>query len=188
MDNGTEERKIALKALQEKLPEDLFSEPIDFIFADHFRQRTLCGLLELIATSKTLDAEVVQVVLEFMMTEFRLHVLDEEKDFFPLLRKRAEDEDDIETILNQLSEEHVADEADAVKIISTLQGVLETDETSSLGAESVQLFTRFAANEKQHLSVENAIVLPLARVRLTEEDQQLLGQNMAARRGVVLND
>ena len=49
---------------------------------------------------------------------------------------------------------------------------------------ALELLARFAANERQHLIVENAIVLPLARARLSEDDKQKLGMRMAARRGL----
>ena len=54
----------------------------------------------------------------------------------------------------------------------------------AVNKELRQLLTRFADNESQHLMTENAIVLPIARSKLTESDLKILGESMAARRGV----
>lgn len=188
MEKGTEARKMALKALQEKLPESLFAEPIEYIFADHFRQRILCSVLDEIANAKTANLEMIGAVLNFMNSDFGPHVFDEEEGLFPLLRKRAEPEDDINKVLDQLSEEHLADEADSIEIIKSLEELFKKDGNAVLDDHTSKLFKRFAANERQHLIVENAIVLPLARVRLTQRDQYQLGKKMAARRGVTFRD
>ncbi|MFN3467316.1 MAG: PCRF domain-containing protein, partial [Candidatus Brocadiales bacterium] len=40
--------------------------------------------------------------------------------------------------------------------------------------------------ELQHLALENAVVLPIARLRLTAKDLQAMSRRLAARRGLVL--
>ena len=41
---------------------------------------------------------------------------------------------------------------------------------------------------RHHLTLENAIVLPLARIRLTADDLRNLAQRMSARRGIKLQE
>ena len=183
MNKREEARHLMLEALVTAPPASLFNDPIEYIFADHFRQRTLCSALNQIAETETIDIELVEAALEFLRSEFGPHVLDEEEDLFPLLRRRAETEDDINHVLEQLSEEHAADEADGNRIITLLEQLLRSGDLSVIDAEAAELLARFAANERQHLIVENAIVLPLARARLSEVDKQKLGKRMAARRG-----
>lgn len=188
MKKREEAKLLALEALQTKLPDNLFAEPVEYVFADHYRQRTLCALLDDIANSESLDLQIVEAVLNFLKSEFGLHVLDEEEDLFPLLRQRAEPEDEINTVLEQLSQEHANNEGTAHDIVKILEQFTETKERTVMRDDAVRLLKRFAANERRHLIVENAIVLPLARVRLTEEDCKQLGQRMAARRGANLDD
>ena len=184
MNKREEARHLMLEALMNAPPTSLFNDPIEYIFADHFRQRTLCSVLDQIAEAETIDVELVEAALGFLQSEFGPHVLDEEEDLFPLLRRRAETEDDINQVLGQLSEEHASDEADGNQIIALLQRLLGSGDLSVIDSEAIGLLGRFAANERHHLIVENAIVLPLARARLSETDKQKLGTRMAARRGL----
>ena len=188
MKEREEERHLALEALSTRPPDSLFTEPSEYVFADHFRQRTLCKILDDIATAETIDLEMVQAALAFLKTEMGPHVLDEEEDLFPLLRSRVMPEDEIDMILGQLSQEHAADEVDALQIIKILEALISSDNSEGIDADAVKLLKRFASNGRQHLILENAIVLPLARVRLTEIDCNKLSRRMADRRGVILDD
>ena len=183
MDKRAEAREMSLAALRTPPPVFMLNEPIDYMFADHFRQRTLCTILDQIADAVELDQEAISATVEFLKSEFGPHVQDEEQDLFPVLQQRATEEDEIEPILDQLSEEHAADKVDAASIIEQLTR-LKSGKAAKIDPTLAQLLKRFAANERQHLIVENAIVLPLARARLTAEDCKLLGERMAARRGV----
>lgn len=187
MNKRDEAKKLAVEALTQALPPSLFYEPIDYVFADHFRQRTLCRVLDDLADMAVIDFDLLDPALEFLKREFGPHVLDEEEDLFPLLRSRAEPEDEINEVLGQLCEEHAADETDAKQIIALLETAKSNAETAELTNNDRELLRRFAANERQHLIVENAIVLPLARARLSETDKQNLGMRMAARRGTDLS-
>lgn len=178
MTRSEEKRKLAIEALSKAPPDNLLREPLEYIFAEHFRQRVLCGVINEMAVAEALDEEMTQIIPVFLRRDFGLHVLDEEEDLFPLLRRRAEPEDRIGDVLNDLSAEHAADKLDAVELCAVLEG------SEDAPKQWPELFARFAANERHHLALENAIVLPLARVRLTADDLLRLGRNMATRRGV----
>lgn len=184
MAGNDEARQMALEALATMPPPEQLLAPLDYIFADHFRQRTLCKLLDGIATEKVTDLKVMTAVLRFMRDEFGMHVLDEEEDLFPLLRRRTEPEDRIEETLEELCQEHAADRKDASEIVDGLAALEEHAGRRKLAGALRKLIHRFAANERRHLTVENAIVLPLARARLTVDDLRNLGRRMAARRGI----
>lgn len=188
MEKSKESSLSALETLRAPLPDDLFNEPIEYIFADHFRQRALCALLDEIASGTSPDIQMVMAVLGYLKSEFQPHLLDEEKGLFPMLSRRAKPEDEIDEVLRQLTEEHASDGEDAKDIILVLEQIAKAGGSNALSEKAADLLKRFAANERQHLIVENSIVLPLARARLTEEDCRDFGQRMAARRGVVLND
>lgn len=187
MDKREEARILALETLMTLPPLSLFHEPIEYVFADHFRQRTLCSVLDQIAEAEAPDCDLVDAALLFLQRDFGPHVLDEEEDLFPLLRRRAEPEDEINKVLGQLSEEHASDETDARQLMDILSKLKDSNCNTRLAIEQKELLKRFAANERQHLIVENAIVLPLARARLSEADKQRLGMRMAARRGTDLS-
>lgn len=163
-------------------PPDQLAQPLDYIFAEHFRQRVLCNVLDRIASGSSADRVLLRAVVRFLTSDFAPHVRDEEEDLFPLLRRRAEPDDGLVQLIDQLSEEHAADKLDAQEIIEGLQDLLR--KTGRVPAALAKLLRRFAANERHHLTVENAIVLPLARLRLTREDLWSLGHRMAQRRGL----
>lgn len=188
MNQQEEAKGLALEALTTAPPPDLLMEPIDYLFADHFRQRMLCTVLDDIAEAESVDLDLLEAVVRFLGNDLAPHVLDEEEDLFPLLRMRAKPEDEIDRVLGQLSEEHVSDETDAKQIMVILDTIKQGGKRSKMSLEDKVLLKRFAANERQHLIVENAIVLPLARARLTETDKRKLSLNMAARRGIPLSE
>lgn len=182
---GTEQaRQLALEVVAAMPPAEQLAAPLDYIFADHFRLRTLCAMLDRIAGDRSVDRQLVAAALRFLRDEFGVHVHDEEEDLFPLLRRRTEPEDGIERTLAGLCEEHTADREDARAIVEGLARIEGSGSRRRPTDRFRKLLRRFAANERRHLIVENAIVLPLARARLTPEDLGSLGRRMAARRGI----
>ncbi len=183
MDKCAESRDAALAALDEQPPVVLLRSPIDYIFADHFRHRAFCKIIDDIAGDETADMQMIAAAIRFLETDFGPHVVDEEEGLFPLLRQRAAPEDRIEDVLGQLSQDHADDEKDAAAIVTGLAGILEARGEYPGGPAFRNLLAHFAAHERRHMTIENAIVLPLARARLKPEDLLDLGKRMAARRG-----
>jgi hemerythrin-like domain-containing protein len=184
MNKRQEARAMAIAALETMPPASQLLSPLEYIFADHFRQRVLCRVLDEIADDGGSDKGVVAAALGFLKSDFAPHVIDEEEDLFPLLRRRAQPEDRIEDVLGELSQEHAADKLDAEQIINGLEAALDPEGADPFSDDFRVLLHRFAANERRHLIVENAIVMPLARARLTKEDLRNIGRRMAARRGL----
>ncbi len=184
MNKQQEAKAMALQALDMMPPAAQLTTPLDYILADHFRQRVLCSVLDDFAETGALDRDLAAAALRFLKTDFAPHVIDEEEDLFPLLRRRSQPEDRIEDVLGDLSQEHATDKLDADGIIDGLGTVLETEGNDSVDEDLRALLRRFAASERRHLIVENAIVMPLARARLTRDDLRNLGRRMAARRGL----
>ncbi len=183
MNKQQEAKAMALQALDTMPPAAQLTMPLDYIFADHFRQRVLCSVLDDIAETGMVDRDLAAAALRFLETDFTTHVIDEEEDLFPLLRRRSQPEDRIEDVLGDLSQEHASDKIDVDAIVERLQAVVDSDDNAA-GDDFRSLLRRFAVSERRHLIVENAIVMPLARARLTRDDLRNLGRRMAARRGL----
>ncbi len=175
---------LALETLKKGPPASQLTEPLDYIFAEHFRQRVLCNVLDCIADQTSFSRSKAAAVARFLKLDFATHIVDEEEDLFPMLRRRAEPEDRIEVVIGRLSQEHSADKLDADEITKGLSAALADRKRRQVSTAFSKLLHRFAANERHHLTVENAIVLPLARVRLTADDLRNLGHRMASRRGI----
>ena len=162
----------------------LLSDPLDFFFAEHFRQRKLCNLIEELALAETLDTRLVVEVLEFLRHDMVIHVADEEEDLFPLMRRRCPPEDEIERVLSALSAEHAGDHHLAGIVTEGLQRAIADGQPASAQPGLREAMIDFARNERRHLALENSVVLPLARLRLTTGDLAELSSHMAARRGL----
>ena len=166
-----------------KLPLQLLRAPLDYIVADHHRQRELFSMCDEFAEADDFDAKLADTIATFLETEMELHVIDEEEDLFPILRRRLLPEDDVERILGLLSGEHAADEALAGEIITAMrEGIGASCATVATALRNALL--TFADRQRRHLAVENAIVIPLAATRLSKKDIIDLGRRMAVRRGV----
>ncbi|HSF92921.1 MAG TPA: hemerythrin domain-containing protein [Paracoccaceae bacterium] len=160
--------------------EKLLDDPLAQILEVHLRQREICAKIDVIAGAETPVPADVSEVLVHMRRVLPVHVQDEEEDLFPMLRSRSEPGDEINATLDELSDEHGSSWGEAKHAETILArlaaegGVPDRDEAAAL--------IEYAAHERKHLIVENAIVLPLARGLLTADDIATLSANMRKRR------
>jgi len=155
--------------------------PLEQIAEEHLLQREICAALDRLAGLTQPDPDLAAEVLDHLETRFFHHIRDEEVDLFPLLRQRSSTGDDINDTLDRLLGDHVGilELADRARLI--LQDMIGPGGLPS--RDDAATLSRFAAQKRRHLIVENAIVLPLARVQLTDEDQAGLQRRMTERRG-----
>lgn len=173
----------------EAIPENLFREPIDYLYADHFRQRVVCKFLDEIAFDPAAPgaARLAVIVRAYLERELPHHIADEEQELFPRLRSRCNPADNTERILGMLSEEHRRDGDLCEAVLEGLRALAEGHETSPCAAFP-RAAAAFAETQRRHLAWEDDVVLPLARERLTNEDLGEMGRNMAERRGASYPD
>lgn len=168
---------------------ELLKRPLDFIVAEHHRLRSLCQILEKLAVAEPQGDVSTEAILRCIEHDLSIHVIDEEEDLFPLLRRRVGPEDGVERVLGLLSCEHVEDDQLAGIIIRGLRRGPGTEDPEHEEAEEFRAALRsFAQRQRRHIAVENAIVIPLAEIRLTAADRAGLARRMAARRGILLNE
>lgn len=171
----------------EPSPPELLKEPLEFLFAEHYRHREMCKILEFLAATPTFDAALIATTDNFLRRDLALHVMDEEEDLFPLLRRRCEPEDDIEDVLVRLSADHAMDQQLARAVLGVFAIALERQAPLATLPGAPEALLKLARQEKGHMALENAIVLPIARRRLHATDLEALSIRLAARRGVVIN-
>jgi len=167
----------------EPISPDLMATPLEFFFAEHFRHRQLCGLIDQLSTATFFDAGPIAEVVDFLRFEAPIHIIDEEEDLFPLLRRRCLPEDELEGVLGVLSAEHKADGVLGRTVRDYLEHCLDTRAAPGVSVAGRRDLAAFAAQERRHLALENAVVLPIARQRLSLEDLAGLARRLAARRG-----
>lgn len=171
----------------EPLPPELVHEPLNWLFAEHYRHRQLCQLIERVGNATVLLRDEAQEILAFLRQDMPLHIIDEEDDLFPLLRRRCQPADELDALLGALAAEHRDDLEQAGTLIAVLERALSDGQAPGHSLETRRLFTEFALHERRHIALENAVVLPIARLRLTALDLRSLSTRLAARRGVLLD-
>lgn len=163
----------------------LLLEPLEYLFADHFRHRVLCNRLDVLVDDPPIDRHTAEFgeILNFLTNDLPLHIADEEESLFPLLSTRCLAGDGYNEIYVLLQEEHELDEQLSETVIDGLRGLTKDGKAADPDGffRTVGVFTE---TQRRHLAWENGIVLPLARKRLTRADLAQMGQAMAARRGL----
>lgn len=175
MNTGVHDRSDAARQVT---PHD----PLEFILAEHLNHRRMCKALERLAAMTDFDPAPITAMVDYIRFDLTLHVIDEEEDFFPLLRTRCLPEDDIEAILQRLSADHETDKSLSAQVRDMLNACLILRKPPSVIEGAVEALTAFAVNERQHLALENAIIIPIARRRLSEEDIKTLSRRLLTRR------
>ncbi|MEZ5895426.1 MAG: hemerythrin domain-containing protein [Parvularculaceae bacterium] len=162
----------------EPIPENLIDSPLDFIFAEHYRQRQAASILMLLADGH-FDIDGVGALITFLDEDFALHIGDEELALFPMLRQHCFPEDNVDRILARLVDEHREDE----ESVETVTDILRQSVSSqSIHANGGRMLRKFAEHIRQHLALENGVLLPIARVRLAEQELGVLADLLKSRR------
>ena len=170
--------------LIEPIPQALMAEPLTWLFAEHYRHRQFCALIERIAASDVVLRDEIAEVLAFLRHDLPLHIVDEEDDLFPLLRRRCQPDDELDRALGSLSADHRDDIEAVAQLADLLDEALQQDHAPGRTPAAQRQLHAFVARERSHIALENAVVLPIARLRLTTEDLELFSRRMAARRGL----
>lgn len=168
----------------EPAPLDLLREPLVWFFAEHYRHREVCARLLTLSTAVAFDESALSDVRSFMERDLPVHIIDEEDDLFPLLRRRCEPDDQIEKVLGMLSGEHANDMRDAAAVKALVTNAVKEKRGLACYRETRAMIEPFCSQQKRHIAVENAVILPIARLRLTDSDLKNLGRRLAARRGL----
>lgn len=161
---------------------DLLGNPLDFIHEDHLREREICAMIDRIVDAEDPDRDQARLILSFLREELPLHLEDEEQDLFPLLRRRCETEDEIDKAIQRLETDHRHADEDTPGVIAILAALEAGERQPSDDDQSV--LVRYAGHARRHLILENAIILPFAKLRLTEGDLGTLRLRMMQRRGL----
>jgi hemerythrin-like domain-containing protein len=165
-------------------PDRLLADPIAWFLAEHHRHRQFCDLMQRASMATGFEPDLIVWLLEFVVQDLSMHVLDEEQDLFPMLRARAEPEDHIDALLGRLTGEHAKDLSRAEAVRRHLETCLRLQVPISRNNVRRRALQAFATQERSHLALENAAVLPIARLRLSERDLANLSRRLAARRGL----
>ncbi|WP_095590954.1 hemerythrin domain-containing protein [Actibacterium ureilyticum] len=159
---------------------ELMENPLEFIKEDHMHMRSVCESIDHLAQAEVPDRVQLSRIISFLEHEIGLLIHDEDDDLRELLLKRCLPEDNIASTLDRLKDEHVL-LSGMLPLLKSHLASIRDDERAATEPEADDL-REFADRLRRHLLVENAIILPLARVRLTNDDIVQLRNAMIRRR------
>ena len=163
----------------------LMADPLTFLAEDHLRHRQICAFLSAIAIDPEPEFRAMALSQAFLRHEFLLHDADERSSLYPLMQERCEPEDEIELLIHRLLADHDYARESAKAICDILERELEGQKTLDEVGRGQLL--AFADKVSRYITLENAIILPLARARLTEDDLASISKAMLLRRGIVVS-
>lgn len=176
--------------LLEFIPENLLREPIEYVFADHYRLRQIVATMSRFLTTDVFalppteeTAAELGTVRDYLAGELLVHMADEEDDLFPCLARYCPDDDETKQILAVLRQEHAEDLTLLPSITAGLDDLLAGGRVAEWAVFAASV-ARFVECQRRHIIWENNIILPLARRHFTADDMVRIGRHMAARRNI----
>jgi iron-sulfur cluster repair protein YtfE (RIC family) len=179
---GKQTERLLNTAKGETAHIDALDNPLDFVAEDHMREREVCASIDRIVSSIPVEDTERRRMLAFLEDQLPQHLADEEIDLFPMMLDRCEPDDEIEKVIDKLQSDHRHAIADA----PTIAALIRANEAASPGLsdhDRAQM-AEFAHQARRHLILENAIILPIARARLTQDDLNIMKRHMLERRGL----
>lgn len=171
-----------IRPVIEAIPPSMMDTPLDYIFAEHFRQRSACVALKSAAAEGCIARVQADILAAFLEHDVPLHHDDEDQDLFPAVRRRALAEDDLDAVLARLTDDHRRANGMIRAIVDALTAMPNRDPVE-LEPASRDIIRVYAESEHRHLAMENGIVMAIARIRLKPADLAAISQSMKQRRG-----
>lgn len=144
--------------------------PLDILDHEHQRLTLLCDVLESIADELPgASHSLCSMAAKILKHELPVHHVIEDECLFPVLRKRVRPEDNLDAIFTQLEAEHASDDSYSKDLIECLESMGQGVEPAN--PEMVGYMLRaFFESYRRHMALEERLLFPLARARLTPED------------------
>lgn len=149
--------------------------PLDILAQEHQRLHMLCDALEEIADDlpDVFDRALCGIAARTLKHDLPLHHLAEDEGLFPLLKARVRPEDNFDTVLVQLSAEHDMDDDLSRELVELLESMAEGIVPRNPDMAGYMLRSYFESY-RRHMSIEDGLIFPLARARLTPDDLRRL--------------
>ena len=158
------------------------SEPLDFLRSITYQQREVSLILEAVVDGKAMPEAVIDAC-QFLSVELFLHLHDESEDVVPMLRARCKPDDNIEPVIQDLSQEHSAIKLLSLKVSKTLMSQVAKKPGRKAGKILREQAKELIEGLRRLSAIENGIILPIARARFSNTDLEELSLRMAMRRG-----
>lgn len=145
------------------------SSPFDSLAAGRLGLVSLCAMLRALPSGgPSLAKALAPAIASFLSRDFPALLVEEEEGIVPRLRTRLLLGDNLDEIIEELSDEHREDRAFAIDLARRCEAF--ADDLDDDWPELCAALTNFAERQRRHLAWEDATIFPIARERLTAED------------------
>ncbi len=161
---------------------DVETSPFETMLNQRMALHSICAIIDRLPLS---DAGTLRhlgpALAAYLRQDFPAIVAEEEEGLLPLLRQRLLLGDDLEPAIRQLSDEHRRDMQRALSLAVECEALAEGLDSEDVSGILAAL-AAFAEQQRRHLAWEEAIILPVARARLTEQDLRQWARAIRARK------
>lgn len=159
-------------------PLALAALPVEFIAAEHQRQRMAASILTRLADGD-FDTDGVMRLIDFLETDIPAQTDIETRAFYIALTEHCKPEDDIWKIVDRLVRNQKDDAAACKQALVVLRRRLAN---ALFPADDARVLRNCADRIRRRLAMEDAVLLPIARVRLDAAAQLPIGEAIARSR------
>ena len=165
-----------------------FEQPFEMLDACHDRVRRtleLMGKLQNHLQTQGCDDSARQAardVQRYFDIAAPLHHQDEELHIFPALRERLAEDAPLLALVQRLEQDHRDMDAQWSTVVRGSLEALSDGSSSTFSPEQRYALNAFRERYEQHLALEDEVAYPSARQVVGVSEQQVMGEEMAARR------
>lgn len=158
------------------------TSPFENMLNQRMALLSICAMIDRLplANANTLQ-RLGPALAAYLRQDFPAIIAEEEEGMLPLLRQRLLLGDDLEPALRQLCEEHRRDIQRALSLATECDALAEGLDSEDIAGILASL-AAFAEQQRRHLAWEEAIILPVARARLSAQDIKAWNRAMRARK------
>lgn len=157
----------------------LLEDPLEYLSEDHFRAKTVCETIRRVAQSDQPQKTDLVEIRTFLSNELPLLMHDEDDDLCQLLHTRVVPEDDFDRLAEKVASLHDSIEIKRMQLIEAVKDLVNG--SKEMSPEICISFNDLEREIREDMIVENAKLLPLARLRLISDDISQLRSRLLRR-------
>ncbi|HEX6959053.1 MAG TPA: hemerythrin domain-containing protein [Ferrovibrio sp.] len=155
--------------------------PFDILAGQRLSLVAVCAIMDALPnTPPALARNIAAALAGFLRHDYLAVITEEEDGLLVKLQPRLLLGDDLDEAIRQLMEEHRRDRQEALLLAAKCDEIA-TGLSDGEAAATLVALRAFAERQRRHLAWEEAIILPLARDRLSSDDLSQWKQAMKKR-------
>lgn len=157
--------------------------PLDVMAKACNRLKQMCVLTAEVASEQNPELVELSRLVAVLRRDWALQLADEQEDILPILQLRKRPGDELSAAFREVRANHAMIRPQLEHCAAELERLRQGDLTALATSGIADATVTVVASLHRHLCMTTAIILPIARLRLTEADVAALRDGLLARRG-----